>query len=417
MVQIKRRKERDLATIAAIVKYILIVAVTVALVYGGLRAFLFLMPIFIGLVLARTAITGSELVLQGVGWLKRKTVAEATPMSGGKAKKRVAVFLYVLLFLIVMFLLYLLVSTFVVFLSRIADELPDIVGDANLIETITSWVKGIASRSGGLISETSVVSLSRTLNRLQSQAMEQLPDLLGKVLGFITGVFGRLPLTLLVILVTIMSGFYFIKRSGNLYGFFLRIVPDRKIVRTSFKTASNVTQSVFRLFGGYIVLMIAEFIQAVIGFMLIGVPNAAAWALVVAIVDLMPVLGSAAVILPMSAYYFLSGSTLQGVSLIILFVVMTVVRNLIEPPIIGNAMRLHPIVTILAMIVGIAVMGIAGLLIAPVVLVIVREIYIQFDLESTLRRGLGELLKTNEPPEDDTPEDVVVDIAIPPTVR
>lgn len=419
MISVRQRKERDLATIAAIVKYVLIFVVIAALVYGGLRVFFFLMPIFIGLVLARAAMAMADFVLKRKAALPRKETSEkapATPLIGGKARRRLSITFYLLLFLILIFLIYLTISVIVGFITNLATGLPAMLQDTDLVETAMGVIRRMSSSVGGILDQSSLETIETSLENMQTRLMEGLPDFLSGVLAFVAGIFSKLPLTLLVILVTIMSGYYFIKQTDKIYLYFLKLIPDKTFVRKSFEVTSRITTSVFRIGGGYIALMIAEFIQAYIGFLIIGLPNAVTWAVIVAIVDLMPILGSAAVMIPLGAYYLVNGEPLIFTGMMILLVVMNVVRRVIEPPILGTAMQLHPVIMILAMIVGIAVMGVGGLIVAPIVLVILREIYLTFNLESKLRTTIGQMMGTDPGVQlPDEVEEIVIESATPPT--
>jgi len=418
MISVRQRKERDLATIAAIVKYVLIFVVIAALVYGGLRVFFFLMPIFIGLVIARAAMALADFVLRRKAAFtsnEKAKAAAATPLVGGKARRRLSLTFYLLLFLVLICLIYLMISVIVGFLTNLATELPNMLKDTDLVETAMGVIRRMSGSVGGILGPSALESIETSLQNMQANMMERLPDLLSGLLAFIAGLFSRLPVILLVILVTIMSGYYFIKQTDKIYLYFLKLIPDKIFVRKSFEVTSRITTSVFRIGGGYIALMIAEFIQAYIGFLILGLPNAITWAVIVAIVDLMPILGSAAVMIPLGAYYLINGQPLIFTGMMILLVVMNIVRRVIEPPILGTAMQLHPVIMVLAMIAGIAIMGVGGLLVAPIILVILREIYLTFDLESKLRNTIGQMMGTD--PDVQLPDEVneiVIESAAPP---
>ena len=71
---------------------------------------------------------------------------------------------------------------------------------------------------------------------------------------------------------------------------------------------------------------------------------------------------------------------------------MPLVRRVIEPPILGNAMRLHPMATLASMIIGIAVYGVAGILFGPIIMVIGKEVLTLYGIDTKLRAFLGDLL-------------------------
>ena len=96
--------------------------------------------------------------------------------------------------------------------------------------------------------------------------------------------------------------------------------------------------------------------------------------------------------IPIAVYLFINGQIWSGIGAIIIFAVVTLIRRFIEPPILGNALRLHPMATLFSMIVGVAVYGLGGVLIGPVIMVIAKEIFAQFGFDTKLRRITGDIL-------------------------
>lgn len=73
-----------------------------------------------------------------------------------------------------------------------------------------------------------------------------------------------------------------------------------------------------------------------------------------------------------------------------------VLRRFIEPSVLGNAMELHPIVTLLSMIIGIMIYGLGGLLLGPLAFVILRELFVAFEMEQKVRKVFAELMAKRE---------------------
>jgi predicted PurR-regulated permease PerM len=142
-----------------------------------------------------------------------------------------------------------------------------------------------------------------------------------------------------------------------------------------------------------VLLLFITFGEALIGLTLIGMPYAVLLSLVAAVLDFLPLLGISATMIPIIVYLFINGNILGGIGAIITLVVISVVRRFIEPPILGNAMRLHPMATLFSMILGVSAYGLSGILIGPIVLVIVKEVFSQFGLDRQVRQLLFRLLR------------------------
>ena len=92
-------------------------------------------------------------------------------------------------------------------------------------------------------------------------------------------------------------------------------------------------------------------------------------AVLVALLDLLPVLGSGAVLLPWSAVAFLSRDVRTGVGMLVLWGVITLVRQIAEPRIVGGSLGLHPLLALAGMYVGFRLFGAVGLVLGPCAIV------------------------------------------------
>ena len=146
-------------------------------------------------------------------------------------------------------------------------------------------------------------------------------------------------------------------------------------------TKRTVTKGVSKLFKAYATLMLITFVEMFVGlsFMkLIGVYKGgyvAIIAFVTCIVDIIPVLGTGTVILPWAVYSFISGNVGLGIGLVILYAVITVLRQIIEPKLVANQVGLPAIVTIAAMFLGARLFGAFGIIILPLTVIILKLMY------------------------------------------
>lgn len=130
---------------------------------------------------------------------------------------------------------------------------------------------------------------------------------------------------------------------------------------------------------GYIksqlILMAITFIAYSIGLYIIGAPLPILIGLGIAILDVIPVLGSGLVIIPWSLISFISGNTDMGIKLAILYVALTIFRQLIEPKITGDQIGLRPLYTFVVTILGSLILGPVGVVAGPIIAVIINSIY------------------------------------------
>ncbi len=143
----------------------------------------------------------------------------------------------------------------------------------------------------------------------------------------------------------------------------------------------TTTKGVAKLFKAYATLMLITFTEMFIGlsFMkLIGVYKGgyiAIIAFVTCIVDIIPVLGTGTVLIPWAIYNFITGNVGLGIGLAVLYAVITVLRQVIEPKLVANQVGLPAIVTIAAMFIGARLFGAFGIIILPLTVIVLKLMY------------------------------------------
>lgn len=158
---------------------------------------------------------------------------------------------------------------------------------------------------------------------------------------------------------------------------FFRVENRERIINTK----RTITKGVSKLFKAYATLMLITFIEMFVGlsFMkLIGIYKGgyiAIIAFVTSIVDIIPVLGTGTVLLPWAVYGFITGNVGLGIGLVVLYAVITVLRQVIEPKLVANQVGLPAIVTIAAMFIGARLFGAFGIIILPLTVIVLKLMY------------------------------------------
>ena len=116
------------------------------------------------------------------------------------------------------------------------------------------------------------------------------------------------------------------------------------------------------------------FSLAAIGLLLLRVPYAPLWAVVIALVDAFPILGTGSVLLPWSLVSFLQGDPMLAFGLLGLYAAAAVTRTVLEPRLVGKQLGLDPLVTLIALYAGFKLFGLPGMIFAPVAAVTVTQL-------------------------------------------
>lgn len=98
-------------------------------------------------------------------------------------------------------------------------------------------------------------------------------------------------------------------------------------------------------------------------------------ALAIGFVDALPILGSGTVLVPWAVIAAVDGDIQLAIGLLVLLTVISVVRQLMEPKVVSNQIGIHPIFTLIAMYTGFKAIGVFGLLIGPIVLIILNNVF------------------------------------------
>ena len=131
--------------------------------------------------------------------------------------------------------------------------------------------------------------------------------------------------------------------------------------------------------------MLLTFIEIFIGLSLLRVNYALLVALLVAIVDIFPILGTGTILIPWAVFALVSGNVGLGSGLLILYGVSLIVRQVLEPKIVGNSIGLHPLATLAAVYLGIKFTGFLGIFIGPIVALCIKG----FSGEQTTKQNGG----------------------------
>lgn len=187
-----------------------------------------------------------------------------------------------------------------------------------------------------------------------------------------------LPSLALSVLVFCLSCFYLSLDGERLFLWVIGLWGEEKRERARAACAA-VAEALRGYLRAYGLIFCLTFTELLIGFWIIGVRYAFLIAALTALVDLLPVLGSGAVLLPWSAVSFLSGNVKTGAGLLILYGVVTLVRQIAEPKIVGKSLGLHPLATLASMYVAFRLFGAAGLVIGPCAAIVLRTVARSYD--------------------------------------
>ena len=120
--------------------------------------------------------------------------------------------------------------------------------------------------------------------------------------------------------------------------------------------------------------MTITFVELAVGLTVIGVENSVLIAFLIALFDILPVLGTGGIMIPWTILTALQGDYALALGLLLVYLFVTVVRNILEPKIVGGQIGVHPVVTLAGMFVGAQLFGVLGLFGFPIGLSLLRHL-------------------------------------------
>tara|TARA_Y100000310_G_C20593252_1_gene769190 strand:+ start:52 stop:1068 length:1017 start_codon:yes stop_codon:yes gene_type:complete len=174
---------------------------------------------------------------------------------------------------------------------------------------------------------------------------------------------------------TFFMMFFFLKGGKKLKNELKKSIPISKYQKTRlFKGTEDIIKGIFF---GLFVVAILQFFVSLIGFSIFKIPNPLLWSLMVAILALIPALGSTIIWVPAAIYLFIKGNVISAIIMCIYFgtIVSFYLDSIFKNQIIGKKAKVNPIISLLGILGGIKLWGIAGIVIGPLFLSLFVLIY------------------------------------------
>lgn len=221
------------------------------------------------------------------------------------------------------------------------------------------------------------VSLLPAMNEFSSNVVQSLGELISsfsmKMIGAISNYASSLPGFFIRILFTIISTFFLVIDYKKITAFLLHQLKD-KHQKLMIEIKDYVVNTLFKCILSYALIMCITFAELSVGLSIIGIENAVLIAFVISIFDILPVLGTGGIMIPWTIIAALQGNYSLALGLLIVYIIITIIRNILEPKIVGSQVGLHPLVTLMSLFVGAQLFGVLGLFGLPITLSLLKNL-------------------------------------------
>lgn len=293
-----------------------------------------------------------------ISWLTRKT---------GLKRGVISVAILLLLLLGGGSLLYYLGGRMILELKDFAGQLGGRADEIGAwFDELEKWLKDKLPLLGEIESDT-LVGLGSGLLK------DALTTLSAKLTSVAGGILMRLPHFFFVLVIFQMAAFYLCADFERVSRYLSSLLP-MSAVRKLGKLKRVIFSTTLRYLRAYFILLIITFAELLTAFLLLGIDYALTLALLIALLDALPAIGVGTVLLPWALISLLLGNWQRALALVVIYAIVTVVRQIAEPHVVGAQLGLHPLASLVAVYAGYKLAGIWGLLFAPVAAILIRGV-------------------------------------------
>lgn len=323
-------------------------ALIAVLVWAGLKAIGLIMPLVMAMLIV-------AILNPIVRFLHRKIKSN---------KKAISLGITVLLYIGVGFLIFAIIAKIISISQTLFTGLPGYYQDvilpmfSNISESINTWVADL--------SPSWTNTLNTVLNSLTDSLKNMVTTISSTGISLITAFIGDVPGVLMTALFTILLSFFASVQYDQILQFAKSHVSE-KAVKKTMQLIAILKSTVLKYFRAVLILMLCTFVELTIGFFILGVPNPFGKALIIAIFDALPIFGTGGIMIPWVLIELIQGNFAFAGGIAILYAVVTVVRNILEPKIVSDQLGLNPIIALTSIYVGFKLIGIMGMIFFPII--------------------------------------------------
>lgn len=239
------------------------------------------------------------------------------------------------------------------------------------MDTASLWLLDLAQKAPGELG----VLLTQNVSSLFSGGDAVLSRAADFLLKLASGILSHVPDSALSLGTGIIASFMISAKLPK-----IRSWLHQKLQAAQIESAVSTLKRLKTALGGWLKAQLklssVTFGLALAGLFLLRIPNAPLWALLVALVDAFPILGTGTVLVPWSILSFLQGDHFLAFGLLGLYAAAALTRSVLEPRLLGKQLGLDPLVTLMALYAGFQLWGIGGMILAPILAVAATQLLI-----------------------------------------
>lgn len=346
----------DLSYIYKVIRRIINIALIIIGIYIGSKLAIFYIPFLVAFVI-------SLIIEPAIRWLMKK-------MNLTRRMSAIIIFLIV----------------FSIIIGSVTWGIVSLISEStNLLQTLNVYIDKAYVQIQDAVGKMSITKISIS-NNFSNLLKESSTEILYKVSGWLTDFLTKflngitsIPTIAIYTVITILALYFMCTDRIYILDLMEHHMPSKWVQ----KIAIHIKE-ISKSLGGYLkaeaTLILVTFSISLIGlyilkFVGMNVRYPLLIALAIGFIDALPILGAGTIMIPWAIASALNGDLKLGIAIVVIWIIMSVARQILEPKIVSGKIGIHPIFTLIAMYTGFKVIGIFGMLVGPIVLIILKSIF------------------------------------------
>ena len=258
----------------------------------------------------------------------------------------------------------------------LVSELSSLAENINFLSTGT--FPDVTEKVSGLIEKSSLPNIVKTssdtfLPTLFNAVRDNLVNFIKSAGTFRIDIIKNIPSMVIWLFTTVFTTFFLLKEEDGIASFSKSFFGE-KVCKGFMKIKNSFLSVTFSYIKAQLIIESIIFAVLFTGFLLLKIDFAFLLALITAVVDAVPILGTGTILIPFSLFNFVLGEYSLGWGVLILYGIAMATRQLCEPKILGTKLGVHPLFTVFAMYSGMKLFGIAGLIFGPIAAILIKNL-------------------------------------------
>ncbi|MFD0692500.1 sporulation integral membrane protein YtvI [Paenibacillus sp. GCM10027628] len=256
---------------------------------------------------------------------------------------------------------------------NVVTELIDLGRKApNYMEEVNKYVDQAVTRTQGFyesLPPEMAPQVQTWLEHGTATLTGALTDVFSGISGFFINVAGKIPNMFIWLIVFVIALYLFMFSLPKLKVAFLSMFEEQSKGKME-NVLVNLRGAIFGFIRAQLIMAVLTYLVTFIGLLVLRAEYPLAISLLVMVMEFVPIVGTGLVFIPWFTYQLLVGHTALGIGLLVLFLVLTIFRRIVEPKVLSDAVGINALAALISLYVGFELMGLMGLFLGPLVVII-----------------------------------------------